>query len=237
MCLYISCQKLKVEDEIEVFNAAKAWIEHDENRREFAAEIMGCISLALIPSGDLIETVRKVPFVRDNEKCMDLVFEALAYQVTLYAQPLYERNINKPRGMPNLVFIQHGHRLRSETGNLLYAVADEKTIIGCVPMDNLSKLPLMYQLKTPFVHASLSAVTHGNFLFMFGVDSRGFTPVTMRFDGSTYQWINLAPIPREATVGSAVVRVGDHIIVAGGMEVDRYTEYDQYGDYTSAVHR
>ncbi len=220
---YLANEKLQVKQEIDLFRAVKCWIEHDKERLKFAAEMMGAISLASIPPESITGVVRKVPFVRDNEKCMDLVFEALNYHGKLYSQPLYKGTINKPRGRPSLFFIQ-GADTSSDV-----SFSNGKTQIGHISMKDLSRPSntVKGELSIPFTCKSVSLVTHGNFLFLFAVDNRSFTPVTMRFDGNTETWINLAPIPRSAAIGSSTVRLGDFIIVAGGYLVQKESEIPQ----------
>ncbi len=201
---------------------------------------MSEISLALIPPQKLSGEVRKVPFVRDNEKCMDLVFEALNYHGDVHSQPMYKGNLNRPRGKPSLFVVEDGKNVRNTSGRRLYAIEGEKTKVWHVPVEDHSKQPVVTHLTTPFAHQSVSLVTYGNFLFLFGVDSRNFSPVTMRYDGNSDTWINLAPIPRTAAVGSAVARVGDHIIVAGGITVHRdslYLDTNRQHNLTSEVYK
>ncbi len=233
MCSYLCDGNLQVDREIDVFNAAKAWLEHDKTRLDFVAEIMGHISLAIIPPDVLSGEVRKVPFVRDNEKCMDLVFEALNYHGNVHSQPLYTGNLNKPRGKPSLFVIEDGSKVENARGESLYAISNDSTKLWHVPIEDLSKQPKTSELSIPFAYQSVSVVTYGNFMLLFGVDSRSFTPVSMRYDGNTNTWINLAPIPREAAIRCAVARIGNHIIVAGGFAVHKNLEVFNPALYTS----
>ncbi len=240
ICSYLTDENLQVDKEIDVFHVARVWIEHDENRLEFAAEIMGKISLALIPPDELTGQVRKVAFVHDNEKCMDLVFEALNYHGNVLSQPLYEGTVNRPRGKPSLFVIEDGGMTFNARDAALYVTQNDKTKLWHVPLEDHSQPPVNTELNTPFALHSVSLVTYGNFMFLFGVDNRSFSPVTMRYDGNSGTWINLAPIPREAAVDCAVVRIGEHIVVAGGMTIHKKSEYvnpDNPNYFTSDVHK
>ncbi len=242
MCSYLTDENLQVDQEMDVFSAVKVWIEHDKSRLDFAAEIMCEISLALLPADMLSGEVRKVPFVHGNEKCMDLVFEALHYHSNVHSQPLYTGTVNKPRGKPSLFVIEEGKKVRNARGQYSFAISNDSTKLWHVPVEDLTKRPITSKLSTPFAYRSVSVVTYGNFMFLFGVDSRSFTPVSMRYDGNTNTWINLAPIPREAAVGCAVARIGNHIIVAGGMPVHKNLEmlnphHANHTNLTSDVHK
>ncbi len=80
---YLTDENLQPENEMNVFRAAKAWIEHDRKRLKFADGIMCLIRFAFIPPDLLTGEVMKVPFARENAKYMTLVFEALNYQKEL----------------------------------------------------------------------------------------------------------------------------------------------------------
>ncbi len=233
MCSYLTDENLQVDQEMDVFSAVKAWIEHDKSRLEFAAEMMGEIRLAQIPADVLRGEVREVPFVHGNKKCRHLVSKALGYHSNVHSQPIHMGTFNKPRGKPSLFIIEEGKRVRNASGQDLYAISNDSTKLWHVPVEDLSKRPITSELSTPFAYKSVSVITYGNFMFLFGVDSRSFTPVSMRYDGNTNTWINLAPIPREAAVRCAVARIGNDIIVAGGMTVHKNSEIVNPSSYTS----
>ena len=68
---------------------------------------------------------------------------------------------------------------------------------------------------------SVSLVTCGNFLFLFGVNSKTFEPVAKRFEGINRNWIDLKVYSEIPRVGVAAALVGDVIILTGGMIVER----------------
>ncbi len=84
LCFYLDHEELNPEEEIEVFRAVKSWIEHDQDREQYAAEILRTVRLASISSEILTDEVRKVQFIRQNDDCMDLLFETLKYQSNVY---------------------------------------------------------------------------------------------------------------------------------------------------------
>ncbi len=77
------------------------------------------------------------------------------------------------------------------------------------------------KLKQVFLCRSLSGVQKNNFLFLFGTDNERLLPVSMRYNVSTNQWIDLKPVPRQATVSSTCSLVNDNIYLLGGMFVNQ----------------
>ncbi len=152
--------------------------------------------------------------------------------------PLYNGPINKPRGKPTLLVIEMGKKSKDETLDELFAVDNLYTDIWHVNIDDLSQQPTTKRLSRSFAYESMSVVIYGNFLFLFGVENTSFSPVSLRFDGTTNSWINLEPIPDQAAIGSAVVRIENTIIVAGGMYVDKDSKY-QFNSkkFTQKVHK
>ncbi len=238
LCSYLDHEELNPENEADVFHAAQSWIEHEKNREQYAVEILRAVRLANISTEILTGEVRKVPFVQQNDECMDLLFETLNYQNNIYTQPMYKGPINKPRGKPSLFVIESGKRLWSTDCSLMFRVNNLDTDTWHVKLDDLSLQPTTKKLSRVFAFESVSLVTYGNFLFLFGVENTCFSPVSMRFDGTTNKWINLEPIPDQAAVGSAVVRIGDTIIVAGGTYVCKESTMEFHSEkFTPKVHK
>ena len=216
LCAYLDDDMLNIKNEMEAFRAAQIWIEHDKERERCSAEIMRSIRLACIPSEIVNSEIRKIPFIQQNHECLDLLFETLNYQSNIYVQPMYTGSINKPRGRPSLVVIEAGDTVFGK-----YAVNNYETTMWNIPMDNIHDEPAFIEVPSTFAYDSVSLVTYNNFMFLFGVENTSFSPTSRRYDATTNTWINIEPKPDKATVGSSVVRIGDVIIVAGGMYVEK----------------
>ncbi len=222
LCSYLHDQMLDPENEIEVFRTAKAWIDHDRVRKQFSAEILHTVRLASIPSEILRGEIRNIPFMCGNDKCMNMLLDTFNYQNNVYTQPIYNGPINKPRGKPSLFIVEAGERdYDSDEQEFKFDVVDHETKMWYIHLDDLSMQPVVKRIPTTFAFESVSLVVYGNFLFLFGVENTHFSPVSMRYDATEDKWIDLEPVPDEATVGSSVVRIGDVIIMAGGMCVEK----------------
>ena len=239
LCSYIDNDMLSSESEIEIFRTAQTWIEHDRGRWKSAPEIMRSVRLSRIPLEILKGELRLIPFMGEIQECMDLLFEAMKYQHNIYSQPIYNGPINKPRGEPSFFVIEGGKLdYDQEAEDFKFSILDHKTKMWYVYMKDLSMFPVVKSMSTTFACDSVSVVTCGNFLFLFGVENTAFSPVTMRYDATMEKWIRLKPVPDQATVGSSVVRVGDVIIMAGGMYVEKdSTSKILYDKFTKNVHK
>ena len=222
LCFYLDHELLKIEDEIEAFKAAKLWIEHDKKREQFAAEIMHTVRFASIPSEILTQDIAKIPFIRQNDECMELLFQTFNYQSNVYNQPMYNGPINRPRGKPSIFVLEAGKQIE-DLPDLLFAVDNHDTDMWHVNMDTFWMQPILKKIPTAFAYASVSVVTYGNFLFLFGVENTHFSPVSMRFDATNNKWIDLKPIPDQSRVFSSIARLEDVIVIAGGMYVEKDT--------------
>ncbi len=227
LCSYLQNENLGVSEEIEVFRIAKAWLEHDKERMQYCADIMKQISFAFIPTDTLKDEVRSASFMQQDKACNDLLFETLTYHGNIYTQPLYQGTINKPKGKPSLLVIEAG-TFRIKGGCKMFRIAEVENPAWIVQMDNLHEKHKDVKVGIPFVYDSISLVEYNNFLYLFGVDNRSFSGVSMRYDGNTNKWIDLAPIPSGSLVRSAVSRVGETIIVTGGQGVSPNDKYKFY---------
>ena len=239
LCSYIDNNILSSESEIEIFRTAQTWIEHDRDRWKSAPEVMRTVRLARIPLEILKGELRHIPFMGEIQECMDLLFETMKYQHNIYSQPMYNGPINKPRGEPSF-FVIEGGRLDydEEAEDLKFTILDNDTYMWYVYMKDLSMFPVVKYMSTTFACDGVSVVTCGNFLFLFGVENTTFSPVTMRYDATMEKWIKLRPVPDHAAVGRSVVRVGDVIIVAGGMYVEKDSTSEILHDkFTKNVHK
>ena len=216
LCDYLENEELCIQDEIEVFRAAQVWIEHDKGRIQHCSEIMKHIRFAFISPKVMASEVRKVEFMKQDKICMDLLFETYEYQTSIFTQPMYRSTINKPRGKPSVLIIESGTEKKTQDGDMLFAITEEENPAWIVQMDDMTSIHKEINLGIPFARESVSLVEYGNFLYLLGVDSRTFLTVTLRYDGNTDQWMDLAPMPSAAAVGCAVARVRETIIVTTG---------------------
>ncbi len=215
LCAYLDSEDLRINQEIEAFRAAQAWIEHDKKRILHCSDILKHIRLAFIPSKVLASEVRNVAFMKQDKTCTDLLFETFEYQTSLYSQPMHISTINKPRGTASILVIEAGTR-KSEDGQDLLTITEQENPAWIVKLDDTSHIHKQINIGIPFVFGSVSIIEYNNFIYLLGVDGRSFSNVTMRYDANTNQWMVLAPIPSSALTKYAVARVDNKIIVTSG---------------------
>ncbi len=100
LCKYLSDPTLYINNaEINVFRAAKEWIEKDLGERiEFLLDVMKTVRFHMIASDLLTEEISNVPFVEESKDCRGLILKALSYQNKVHAQPLQDTNQFQTRG-------------------------------------------------------------------------------------------------------------------------------------------
>ena len=76
-----------------------------------------------------------------------------------------------------------------------------------------------------FEIGSLSLTQVGDFLFLLGMDVDTLTSELLRFDAVRARWTDVAPVPREGTIGSTAVHVDKNILVTGGGIVRRRVDH------------
>ncbi len=235
LCKYIESNDLQVPPggEKEIFMAAKQWIKHSPNRLLFAPEVLGHIRFASIPLDVLCNEIAKDPLVTSNAICHQYIIDTLKYHAETLKQPLVTGNMFEPRGHPGILFIPQGEQTTDSDGRSTYKIKNAFMDVCFTPVDmaphKAASKPNKWQeckpLDVPMALQSMSAVTVGNFLFLFGTDSRSFSSVSLRYNPIQDSWMTLASVPRQATIGSVAVQVGEkRILLVGGMYVDSKSE-------------
>lgn len=194
---YLNHDELNTEgDESKVFHAAKNWLKHDEERMQYAEEIMSSVRFNSIKV-ETLQEIGETDLIDDRKQCRSLVRNALTYNALKYRKPLGQR----PRGKKGIFVI---NRLDG-TSN------DHK--------ENQSYVVSLLSGKSENIKANgkfhgMSMLEVNNFLFLFAVDTDTFLPVTMRYDPINNEWLTLAPVPtgKSAFVGSSLAKLGDNII-------------------------
>ena len=221
LCSLLKNGDLKVKNEIDVFRAAKSWLEYKKERLRYASEMMKHVAFAQIPSDLLTNEVGNVEFMFKDDGCRKLLMEAFNYLGNIYAQPLYKGTVNKARGKRMLICVETGTSVM-RLGHELLRIRGTGCPITCVPFYGRSMDPVKsIGVGIPFAKWSVSLVTCGNFLFLFAVDSKTLAPVAKRFDGNTENWMDLEPYCGMPRVGSATSLVGKVIVLAGGMRFEK----------------
>ena len=218
LCRYLQDDALMGE-EIEIFKAAKQWLEFDVSRFNYVSEVMGFIRFQSMTTDQLVDEVTNVDLLRGNSECFRMVLEALKYQANIYSQPL--KGSTSTRGIEKVVVIEEG-----ESGRRGYAAVTPGTMYiynksDIEAGDSVTLSCEVQQLEFDLIESSMNLVTVGNFLFLFGTDN-SYNNVAKRFDGSKQTWLDMAPILRPAVVASTMGIAGTrHIVAVGGMLVSK----------------
>ena len=222
--------------EADIAHAVLEWMKADSDRGQHTEEVMSHVRFMLIDSSTLFRLLDAV-FGEPDVGIQKLIKNALQYHLDIYKQPLVSCEQNQPRGKKTFLTL-HGGTARSGL-NTFENVERETRIYFVTTLHNYQGDFTNPYTSYPdvYVVGSLAAVQLNNFLFIFATDNRSWSPISQRYNASTGQWLDLKPVPRQATVKSAVAICGVKIYLFGGMFVTRHTQDDATGPCTRFAYR
>ncbi len=231
-CRFLASDLLRANaGEFEVFQLAKQWINYKEIRNQDTVwDIMKNIRFALLPLQDISDMIRGEPLVIENENCRHDAAEAIQYHSNLYTQPLYDGEINRPRGKSGILVIPRGKKVPDG-----WATLGNGESLHFVPFPGTGECQNESSLETPIVFDSMNSVTLNNFVFLFGIDCRGFQNFAKRYDARHGSWIELKSVPRSPAVGSAIACNDSEIFLLGGMIIKEDSSNDTDDFYSDTV--
>ena len=219
LCNYISDDHLKTSHgEIDVFKAILKWFEVNQSSNTgVPVELMQHVRFPLIPSNILLDEVLTNGLISENSQVMMMVREALRFHSAenLFLQPQKKGKQFQPRGELTLVVIS------SEKINKKPTVMRETKIriLNATGHEPFHTLISEQVLPRAFYSRSISVVTQGNYLFIFGSDAEYIRPIAVRFDVKTNTWLDLKPPPYDATTYTPATLLKGKIYLLGGMHV------------------
>ena len=217
---YISSDSLKTNiDEMAAYKACKNWILANEVPAEDVAEILACVRFGLIPPKTILKDISPTNLIQNNPECRKLISNAMLYHTDVFAQPTFDGRLNKPRGHEGVLLIPIGTRGEG------FNVTDDKVNVEFLSFPGLKNSQESSSLDIPLVYDSMSSVKIGNFLYVFGTSNSGYQNFTKRYDATVDSWLDLASVPWQATIGSAVAHLNNQIFLLGGMIVDHNTNF------------
>ena len=224
---YLSSDILKTEfNECVVFKAAKNWITKNKivDKME-VCEILKNIRFALISPDNLSDEILLDDMIVENKECRSMIGEAIKYHGNVYTQPFYKGNGNRPRGLDGVLVITN-----PDGEDDSYNIPDLRWYGGCVDYLTFPDFDCQCFNDPPLgkvVYESMLALQVNNFLFVFGTNCDGYQNFTKRYDATFDKWMDLAAVPRQATVGSSLGCTNDqrNIFLFGGMHVNKDSEY------------
>ncbi len=225
LCKYLSSDTLNTNmDEFVAFKAAKKWIEKNKITDEkVVTGILENVRFANVELDKLSDDILCDGMIANNTNCLKMIGEAMKYHGNSNKQPLYEGNLNQPRGVPSVLLISNGSLVNKQS----FATESESEPVY------LLKFPIFFRsrnisdvsLEKPIVFDSLSSIQVGNFIFVFGTNNEGFQNFTKRYNASNDTWMEMVPVPRDPVIGYAAAYVEGKIYLLGGMLVTRKTKY------------
>ena len=237
---YLSHDHLNVKgNECEAFYAARDWLECDEDRMQFAEEVISNIRFHLINDIDELSEIAATNLIDDRKECRALIREALVYQSKEFEKPLNNDVRTRPRGREGVLLTANQIKNQPAPEQGWKSNADfHIAVFSLHPKINST---FKSAAVGRFVRGGLNLVLVNNFLFLFATDNESFRPVTMRYDTTTDHWLTLTPCPSQhsvALVGSSTAMLGGYIYLISGMLVEEDDECELEGmDYSVKVLR
>ena len=221
LCGYLSDDKLKVRNgEIEVFRATLKWYKTNQSvERTGLIDLMQHVRFPLIPGDLLLDEVLTSRLVSENPQVMKIVTEALRFHNddNIFLKPLQEGKQFQPRGEEMLALVHS--RLKN---TLPVEVAETKLYMFRGTVNRPFNTQFSEQdLPVALYPLSLSLVTTGNYLFLFGAEADCLREIAVRFDVRTNTWLDLKCPPHDASMGMGTALLKGHIYLLGGMQVTR----------------
>ena len=184
LCTYISDECLKTEKgEIQVFRATLKWYGANQKGGDSSdlADLMQHIRFPLIPSNLLLKEILACRLISENPEVMKMVTEALQFQSNdnVFLQPLQEGKQFEPRGEQMLALLYSTCRCE---GQSMTAVKTKLHMINGTDSKPFQTQFSEQALAVGLCPGSLSLISKGNYLFVFGTDTEYNRAVTMRFD-------------------------------------------------------
>lgn len=194
LAILLASDVLKDFNELQLFNAARGWIESDvDNRLQYASRLMKHIRFPLISPTDLITHVQTVNFMKSDPTCMSLLLEASNYQMVPYMQPVLQTSRTQIRS-ESMHLVALGGVLRHQLD-----VSKDLRVY-----DDINKrwFNLASMESSRYQHG---IAVIGNFLFVVGgqsnYDTKGKTAVdtVFRYDPRYNRWMKVQSLIEKRT--------------------------------------
>ena len=236
LCTYLAEDRLKTSNgEIDVFRATFKWFEANRNTTAVGYDssdlydLMQHVRFPLIASDLLLDEILTCNLILENPQVMRMVREALQFHSDdkVFLQPLQEGKQFRPRGEQILALITSTLR---PAGQSLTINESKLHLIRGTDSRPFHTRYFKQVIPITFVPCSISVVTRGNYIFLFGAEAEYFREIAVRFDVKTNTWLDLKSPPHKASIGIAVALLRDNIYLMGGMHVtkDRLNSANAY---------
>ena len=230
LCNYLSEDLLKTcNGEIDVYRATLKWFEANRGDKGSdkdspdLVDLMQHVRFPLIPNDTLLEEVLTNGLILSNAKMINMVREAIQFHGNLFAQPLQEGKQFQARVEEMLALVySKGRRVEQS-----YEIDETKLhmirVTGSRPFQNEfseQEFPIA-PFPMTVLPRSLSVLTKGKYLFLFGADAKYSRAIAQRFDVRTNKWMDLKPPPLKASEGMAATLLKGSVYLCGGSPLFR----------------
>ncbi|XP_043992050.1 kelch-like protein 31 [Gambusia affinis] len=95
---FLSDDSLQLPSEVTAFQIAMKWLDFDEKRLKYAADLLTLIRFGTISAQDLVNHVQSVPRMMQDPECHRLLVDAMNYHLLPYQQNILQSRRTKIRG-------------------------------------------------------------------------------------------------------------------------------------------
>ena len=230
LCNYLSDDQLKTSHgEMEVYRATVKWFEANRSAKGSDKDSSDLVDLVqhvrfpMIPNENLSDEILTNELILNNAEVMKMIREALQFlsNDNIFLQPLQEGKQFEPRGKKMLALIQSTFRCE---GQSMTAVKTKLHMFNFTESKPFQTQFCEETLTVALCPSSLSVISKGNYLFIFGTDVEYIRAVAMRFDVTRNTWLDLKLPPQRASVLVAATLLNGNIYHLGGMHLTKGKE-------------
>ncbi|XP_033956152.1 kelch-like protein 31 [Pseudochaenichthys georgianus] len=111
---FLSDDSLHLPSEITAFQIAMKWLDFDEKRLKYAADLLTLIRFGTISAQDLVNHVQSAPRMMQDPECHRLLVDAMNYHLLPYQQNILQSRRTKVRGGLKVIFTVGGRPALTE---------------------------------------------------------------------------------------------------------------------------
>ena len=226
LCSCLSDDQLKVHNgEIEVFRATLKWYEANQGTNTDVdssglVDLMQHVRFPLIPSDILLDEILTSRLISENGSVMRMVTEALKFHAdnNIFLQPLQKGKQFQRRGEDMLALVES---TTISTGQSWTVPRTKLHLINATGDDPFYAQLAKQVLPVTLCPGSFSLIATGNFLFLFGAETKYWREIALRFDVSKSVWLDLKAPPIKVSTGTGATLLKGNIYLLGGMHVTK----------------
>ena len=147
ICTLVSSSNLKIDSELEIFNAVVNWVSHKKFERKcYMDKLLNLVRLPLLTKEILVGVIQEHPLCIKSTKCKNIINKALkAKKKNFFNVPKFwlENRFNCPKNFDRKEVLFFGSQLYNNKPLILSHITDRKRIKEVKTTNNMAKkLPL-----------------------------------------------------------------------------------------------